>query len=176
METISILKMKNFGISIEEDGNLTVLQKQGEGGAGIKHLHILENISDVGDGWEFSPLEGDTLTIPTIQNLKTSLLEATEQIGTLKMEYTISIPKGLNENNTARSEEFVDIPVQTLISLKRGNSHIIEFKTTIKNMAKNHRIRILFPTPFKADQILVNGHFGTLSRNIALPDSQQLAT
>jgi alpha-mannosidase len=160
-------------LTVEEDGTLTVVQKQGEEGLGIKHLHLLEDISDIGDGWEFAPIKDDIPVISKIQNLKSTLLEATEQIGTLQLEYCIQIPEGVMDNDAIRSPTLIDLNIVTLISLRRGNVPIIEFKTSLINVAKNHRLRVLFPTSFKADQITVNGHFGTLTRNITLPDDSK---
>ena len=119
----------------------------------------------------FLHLRRNTLTIPTIQNLKTSLLEATEQIGTLKMEYTISIPKGLNENNTARSETR-GYSSSNFDMVKRGNSHIIKFRPQLRIWQKIIVFEYFSRLHSKLIEFLVNGHFGTLSRNIALPDSR----
>jgi len=106
-------------------------------------------------------------------HFKTEILEATEHIGTLKITYCIQIPEALTEEKIQRSESMVEIPCTTLISLRRGNSPLVEFKTTMINKAKNHRMRVLFPTPIQTEKIWINGHFGTFTRKIALPDGSK---
>ena len=139
-----------------------------------KNLHAFKDEADVGDGWEFIGLKEDiTSNINSFGELvKIELLEASDFRGIIKMDKILKVPSNLTEDLKNRQDNLVEIPITTYISIRKGNDPIIRFKTILTNNAKDHRLRLLFPTKFTTNEINVNGHFGITTRKITLPDGK----
>jgi alpha-mannosidase len=62
------------------------------------------------------------------------------------------------------------VPITTRVSLTPGVRRV-EFETTVDNRAKDHRLRVHFPTPIITDRSWAGSHFDVVERPIALPTS-----
>jgi alpha-mannosidase len=83
---------------------------------------------------------------------------------TLEIGLLLRVPRSLAEGDrSARSPELVDLPITTRASLTPG-VHRIDFATTLDNQARDHRLRVLFPTPFATDRAWAEGHFDVIER------------
>lgn len=160
-------------VVIEENGAISITLKNGEKEYAWKNIHLLGSISDVGDGWEFAPISGDKELILQPFDIHSQLMEATEHVGTLKITFCVKIPEGVNSDKTARSTSLIVIPMTLLLTLQKGDDPVIYGKLSMKNMARNHRLRLLLPTQLKAEEIAVNGHFGVIYRKIKGPDGSK---
>ena len=56
------------------------------------------------------------------------------------------VPKSLAASRKARTKDTVAFPITTLVRLAAGVDRI-EFRTTVRNHAKDHRLRVVFPAP-----------------------------
>jgi 2-O-(6-phospho-alpha-D-mannosyl)-D-glycerate hydrolase len=139
----------------------------------FKQLHVFEDYADVGDGWEFVSIPEEKPIISTGSDIKTYLIEASDFEGVIETSRVITIPNCAKEDNSSRSDEMVNIPVKTRITIEKGMHPVIKFKTTIKNLAKDHRLRLLLPTNLKTNTIAVNGHFGVLERSVIPPENKK---
>jgi alpha-mannosidase/mannosylglycerate hydrolase len=92
--------------------------------------------------------------------------------GTLQCRFRVRtvlrVPAEFKFDRMVRAEEFTNLVVDNLITLRRGSDRL-EINTTVKNFAKDHRLRVLFPTGVKADTYLADGAFDVVERDIALP-------
>jgi alpha-mannosidase/mannosylglycerate hydrolase len=68
-----------------------------------------------------------------------------------------------------RSEELVEMEIDTVIRLRPGARHL-DVETTIHNNAGDHRVRVLFPTAVQAETFLTDSAFDVVERDIALAE------
>jgi alpha-mannosidase len=54
----------------------------------------------------------------------------------------------------------------------RANSARVDVRTTIENRARDHRLRVCFPSDLETDVASADGHFDVLTRPIALPETE----
>jgi mannosylglycerate hydrolase len=88
---------------------------------------------------------------------------------TLEIRMTYSLPSSLTEDRQGRSDDRVDCEFITRISLYPDVPRV-DIETEIDNQAKDHRLRVHFPTAIRADRSRAEQHFGVVSRPIGVPE------
>lgn len=61
------------------------------------------------------------------------------------------------------------MPIQSRISLLPGVPRV-DIRTTVKNAAKDHRLRVHFPAPFRVAKAHYDGHFEVIQRPVGVPE------
>jgi len=84
-------------------------------------------------------------------------------VKTLSIAHRVQVPASLAEDGRGRSREMVELPVRTLVKLRVGSPYV-ELLTTLDNRARDHRVRVLFPSGLDTDAIHADGHFALSSR------------
>ncbi len=88
---------------------------------------------------------------------------------TFRVRTTMMVPREFVAADTmARSNEFVPMVLDNLVSLRPGQAYV-EIQTTVDNTADDHRVRVLFPSGTKTDTFLTDTAFDVVERPIALP-------
>lgn len=126
------------------DGTLTVTEKAS--GISYTGLHRFQDGGDIGDLYNWAPPTADTLisdvsAAPTIELLQADILRATLRITT-----HLRLPVSCSADRQERSSELVDCPIISEITLVSGGQ-TVQIHTTVTNRARDHRLRVLFPTP-----------------------------
>jgi alpha-mannosidase len=80
-----------------------------------------------------------------------------------------SLPASLTPERQGRSEERADCQITTQVSLYPCVPRI-DIETEVENTAKDHRLRVHFPTGRRAERSRAEQHFGVVSRPIGVPD------
>lgn len=125
--------------TIEADGTLTIEDKIKN--ITYKNMHKIEDIADVGDTYNFSPIIGD-------QALKTELIGCKIKFhgknrAILEIEYKINIPKK-SDQIRSKSNFLHKIKTQIILDAK---SPILKFKTKFKNKSNDHLLQVKFELP-----------------------------
>jgi alpha-mannosidase len=85
-----------------------------------------------------------------------------------RIRYHLQLPEGLADDRTRRSEETVPYQIATEVWLGAGERRL-EFVTRVNNTARDHRLRVLFPTPIRTDMVHADGHFDVVTRPMVQP-------
>ncbi len=114
------------------------------------NLHVFEDTGDTGDEYTYCPPAQDScVTTQDTPNTRISILEAGPITSSILISTRINVPKEILANRRRRSSQIVTIPIQSLITVS-AYSPRVDIQTTLINMAKDHRLRILFPTNLNA--------------------------
>jgi alpha-mannosidase len=105
----------------------------------------------------------------TGRNLTISVGENTPIKAVIHIEQTLCVPARLNEQRNARSETQAVIGISTDVILHSGCDWV-EFKTHIDNTARDHRLRVAFPTDIQSDHAFAGQPFDVVMRPVQ-PDS-----
>ncbi|HNT33797.1 MAG TPA: glycoside hydrolase family 38 C-terminal domain-containing protein, partial [bacterium] len=166
------LENEFFRLSVNKNGTLKVEDKSTR--KVYPSLHLIEDIEDVGDEYDYSPLPQEaTETFLSTKCGTVSSVKVLEDLGfkaTLGIEQTLRIPKEVTPKRK-RSSAKVAVSVKTLVSLSAG-SRRIDFTTTINNTAEDHRMRVLFPTGICSDKVYAAGKFDVLERSLNVPKGE----
>ncbi len=168
------LTIENEWLSVSLDrleGTLTVFDKRtGRSFAGLNHFR---DGGDRGDAYNHCPPTRDTLiAFPT-----NTPLPAQRIVGpvtqTLEILQIYRLPQSLAPDGDARqvfAAQFVPVSIHTSLRLVRGVPRV-DVEVNISNNARDHRLRVHFPTGIMTHEALFDGHYEVVRRPLALPDA-----
>jgi alpha-mannosidase len=150
-------------VEVAADGSLTVTELAG--GARHERLLAFEDEPDTGDLYTFCPIDG--VPIWRAERPATLVLSAGPVVWELELIHEGSLPAGLDEDLRPRSEA-VPLWIRTTVRIVRGSDRV-EFRTTVDNAARDHRLRVTFPIPERVDQVRAEGQFAVVHRPLIPP-------
>ncbi|NBA62567.1 MULTISPECIES: alpha-mannosidase [Enterococcus] len=163
-------------VSIEQNGTLTLLDKTT--GQEFEELLTFEDVGDIGNEYIFKQPENEKAILSKDQPTSTvEIIKDTSEIAQIKLTQTIDIPisadarlekeqqmvREFRFRQAQRAKETKPLTITTLITL-RVESKKIDFKTTIDNQMKDHRLRVLFPTKLHVEQHEADSIFEVAAR------------
>lgn len=147
-----------------DDGTFTVRF----GKTAFKGICGIEDRGDRGDTYDFDPVgENDYL-------LKEVTIERREHecgLKNLLVRRVLSLPAGLTPERGRRSENRCNMVLETEACLAAGLPRL-DLTVKYENAARDHRLRLLFPTGAPVSQFFAASTFDTVRRQTALPDDQ----
>lgn len=152
-------------VEVGPDGTLAVTARA----TGRRFDGLLELLDDgdAGDEYGFGPLPGDGA-------LSSRTAEWTVRPGaepySLLARATLSVPGSVTRERTARAADPVDLPVAVVVRLPPGADRV-DVEVTVDNQARDHRLRLRFPTGTGARSSLAESAYGLVHRAHELPDS-----
>ncbi len=137
-------------VSCNNDGTLNVTDKIS--GKVYNSIGALEDMADNGDEYNYSFLKGDKPLTTKGKGAKAdvSVLTKNSVQTTFIIKLTWELPKSLTDKRDARSDELLTLPIITKVTLTAGDP-VLRFETSVRNVCKDHRIRVLFPTDINTD-------------------------
>jgi len=150
-------------MAVDSDGTLTVIDKETEevytGGM------IFEDGGDFGDGWNYRKPLKDTVVMSIGSQAQVSLVETGPVRATFKVDTLLTVQASMNPNGRERSTETVDIPISSYVSLAKG-SRRVDIVTHVDNSARDHRLRVLFPSGVEAEVSNAESLFDVVTRPV----------
>ncbi len=154
-----------------ENGMVDIYDKRS--GIWYEGLHEIEDCGDAGTGWDHVYPEQDLriLSSQQVGNRARIRIEQTSPLSaTLHIAYRLRLPVGLSLDGRSRSKRLTSVQVKSMFRLDAGSKRV-ECKTIVNNTARNHRMRVLFPTGRKADVWFCDTAFDCVTRSIRLMDT-----
>ncbi len=170
--------MENQYISVKINKNGTVDVTDKVTGKTFSNMLMLEDTADVGNEYTYIPVKDDVPVYSGQRDAKIELVENSEFSAQYKISYDFTVPACQKYNaydgkefskyfvgrRKERSEELVDIPVEFYVTLSK-NAKRVDVKCNIDNKAKDHRLRVLFPTDLECTTHRVESVFEAATRN-----------
>ncbi|HEY3313445.1 MAG TPA: glycoside hydrolase family 38 C-terminal domain-containing protein [Anaerolineales bacterium] len=152
-----------FRVTVEATGTISIIDKRN--GTIYHGMNRFVDGGDCGDEYNYS---APTTNPQFTARLKHASIQRSPVRATLTVELSLSTAASLSVERKSRSHARAEIPITTEISLVHAAARI-EFHTRLENNARDHRLRVHFPTLFKADSSLHDGHFELVNRKIGIP-------
>lgn len=133
-------------ISIRHDGSFDLTDCSS--GTVYEKLGVLEDSGDAGDLYSHAKPENDMIRRSTESPVEITVTCDSKTAVAFRISCSMHIPEGLSDDGKTRSGRMTEMPVVTHIRLETG-SPIVKIDTYIRNTAKNHVLRALFPTNLK---------------------------
>jgi len=151
----------NLRVEIKKDGTLTILDKNTK--EVYKGLGYFEDSGDSGDEYNFSPPLGD---IALYSNGIVVQIKKEEEpfFVRFRVKKKFRVPEGLTKRRS-RSEKMVNLEIESLITLL-ATSRRVDVETVVVNKAKNHRLRVMFPTGIKSSSFVTHSKFDCIERRV----------
>ena len=162
--------IENELVKVEVAANGTVKVTDKRNGAVYDGLHLFEDIESVcGEYHHYTTPKPQVITGAGM-NARVALVEAGPVRATLKIEFDLLLPEGTTEDYQRRSAKMVPCPIATWVTVTHGSPRV-DFLTVVENNAKDHRLRVLFPTGIRTDRVHVEAPFEVVERKIVLPEA-----
>lgn len=140
-----------------------------ETGRRYEGLLLLEDEADIGEGWNHvSPVTNEVFTSYGSSAHISVVYDGPLQTR-IRIRNSLSIPHAIHPHETRRSEDFVTIEVTTFFELRK-NDPILRCRTVVNNRARDHRLRLLFPSGLQTEHFHTSTPFDFVKRNIKPPD------
>lgn len=134
------IESDRFRLQLSRDGTLTLLDKPS--GRRLEGLHALEDEPDRGDSYNFCPVEG-AAGWRSDQAVARVLTDGPD-VWELQLAVEAELPDALDGSGR------VMVSIVTVARLVRGCGRV-EFRTTVDNRARDHRLRVVFGLGDTAD-------------------------
>ncbi|TFF90843.1 MAG: hypothetical protein EU548_00965 [Promethearchaeota archaeon] len=163
-----------FKISVNSEGIISCLDK--ESGMNYENICELEDVGDWGDEYDYSPPENEendkkfTTSDASQVEISPYLDGATHK--TLKIKLLLKLPASLTPDRKGREKELIENPIELYISLYKDLKRL-DFRIKMDNQSKDHRIRALFSSNVRANQVYADGHFYVIPRDVELPEGKK---
>ncbi|MBA2304033.1 MAG: hypothetical protein H0W08_15555, partial [Acidobacteria bacterium] len=150
-------------ITVDPTGSAAVFDKRT--GKRYESCGELLDEGDVGDEYNYSPPIADrAVTTLDLRNVTVEATVAGPLRGELTVRGSLPVPQAATADRAARADATVDVPVTLRVRLDAG-SPCAEWRVTVDNQARDHRLRLLFPTGLRdVEETLSDTAFGTISR------------
>ena len=165
----SALRLENEFLAVQvepRDGTLSILHKPT--GLRLTGVNRFVDGGDRGDEYNYCPPERDTVVDAPCEKPVIRLVETGPARATLEIDLLYRVPEGLSPDRASRSPHHVVIPITTRVSLAAGVPRC-DIQTTVVNTARDHRLRVLVPTPIQTDHSFAEGHYDVVRRPLAIP-------
>ncbi|MFX1391545.1 MAG: alpha-mannosidase [Promethearchaeota archaeon] len=172
--TRNFLENEFYRVEITSEGFINVTDKKS--GIAYEKVCNFEDVGDWGDSYDFSgPKSNQTDLKFTTEDA--AVFERSVHIDgltqkTFKLRLNLKLPHSLTVDRYNRENWLVDNKITVYISLYK-NIKRIDFKIELENNSRDHRIRVLFPTKIKADEVHADGHFYVVPRMVDLPEADK---
>ncbi|HIV18710.1 MAG TPA: hypothetical protein IAC82_05335 [Candidatus Merdivicinus intestinigallinarum] len=143
-------------------------------GKTYRNLHLLEDRSDAGEGWNWRPVRYDSAVYGD-NALEQFQVTADGPFCTVwKLTYNVKLPHGLAADGMHRGEGEKFQRVTTWLTIPKDSVQLT-FRTVVENETENHRLRVLFPTELKTDCFYTRTPFDMTKWPVAHPDNRHHA-
>lgn len=162
----TFIENEHYRVEVGRNGTFTLVDK--DLGRSWPGLGLFEDTEDAGDLYTWSPApNGRTLTTAELI-AETALLESGPVRVTLEVRLRFPIPAALADHRLGRGYLKVELPLTMRISLIAGLRRL-ELEVETENVARDHRLRVLFPTGIQAGEVLVRDLLGLIARPVEPP-------
>lgn len=174
--TENVLENKYLKATINSDGTVDLFHK--ETGKIYRELLRFEDTGDTGHEYTYVPTVGESI-LSGDRPAKIELTKNEEYVTEYKVTVEMEIPESGDEatkrasthhypiferEESGRSDKLVTLTVTSYISLAKDGKRL-DVKTEVTNNAKDHRLRVLFPTGLDATTHKAESVFESVKRN-----------
>lgn len=152
-----------------DDGTLTLFDKRS--GRSFSGLNRYVDGGDRGDAYNYCPPTRDTI----IDIATNTPLHVERQVGvsaqSLSFLQIYRLPNELTPERNARlplAAQFAPMSIVTTLRIASGIPRV-DIEVDVTNGARDHRLRVHFPTGIITQEAFYDGHFEVVSRPVALP-------
>jgi mannosylglycerate hydrolase len=159
----NVLENEHLRVQIAANGTFSV-EEQASGQV-YRDLGYFEDGGDCGDGYNYShPLE-DRLQNSLGLAPQISRLGAGPAFQRYRIDYEWSLPESLDDLRRKRTETRVPCPVSVILSLAEGSPRL-DLQVTVDNHARDHRLRMIFPSDVNTQVSDASAQFDVVSHPV----------
>ncbi|PKL79030.1 MAG: hypothetical protein CVV27_02520 [Candidatus Melainabacteria bacterium HGW-Melainabacteria-1] len=145
-----------------ESGRIQIYRKEDQTWIGCLEGHFFLSEGDAGDSYNYSPPTADQICEISVTQVH---VEKQALAQTMYLNCQALVPARLQDDRASRAQVNVPLQIQSEITLYRGEDRV-HVRTRVLNQAQDHRLRLLWVTPFKSVRCWSGTAFGALEREV----------
>lgn len=146
-----------------ENGTIDIYDKVS--GKVYKGCNAFVDDGDAGDEYTYSPPQENKVYSLDPSTVKIEKVESGPTRYSIAISGVLNIPSEISPDRKSRSSNFVRNPITSIVSLYPGIKRV-DITTKVENNARDHRLRVLFPTGVKASFSWAEGPFSVDARPV----------
>lgn len=172
----NVLENDAMKVVVNEDGSYSLLDKKT--GRTYENLGCYEDTGDMGNEYIYIQDTGKQVISTKGRKAEVSCVERNAFRTVVEIRHKMMVPAGMGEELQRqremcidpytrvanRSLELVEMDVKTVLTLEKSAKGL-RVATTICNQAKDHRVRVIFPTGLHASTHMADSAFEVVRRN-----------
>ena len=172
----NVLENDAMKVVVNEDGSYSLLDKKT--GRTYENLGCYEDTGDMGNEYIYIQDTGKQVISTKGRKAEVSCVERNAFRTVVEIRHKMMVPSGMDEELQRqremcidpytrvanRSFELVEMDVKTVLTLEKSAKGL-RVATTICNQAKDHRVRVIFPTGLHASTHMADSAFEVVRRN-----------
>jgi len=159
----NIMENEFLKVKINANGALTITDKRT--GRIYRNVNVFEDSGDAGDEYNYSPPKEDKVITSGKDRASVRLLARGPVAATFRVDLRMALPKELVKSRERRSAKETVCPITSFVTLYPKIPRV-DIKTVVQNNAKDHRLRVLFPTGLKTEFSYAEEHFDVVKRPV----------
>lgn len=165
------IENQKIKVDILSNGSFVLTDKIS--GRSYKGLGVFEDSGDAGDEYDYSYPEKDTIITSRGVKAEIKFIETSNARASAKIKMVLKIPEALTPDRKKRTSAQVDLPIATILTVDADSSSV-SCRTEIKNTAKDHRVRALFPADINTEYSFAGSAFDIVKNPISKKDYDNL--
>ncbi|MGF1529749.1 MAG: glycoside hydrolase family 38 C-terminal domain-containing protein [Puniceicoccaceae bacterium] len=163
------MENEHLSVTLDPNGTLAIYEKAS--GRAFHGLNSFESDADIGDGWYHGPILNQRDMVGGSFPTRIELLADTPLMTRFMVYREIAVPQAFDSANAARSSDYSPLVIESVVTLRAGAAWV-DIVTRVKNAARDHRLRAIFPTGINAQRYFADSPFDVVERPISLrPDN-----
>lgn len=154
------IKNSKLQVYIEDDGSLSI--KDLVRNRSFNRLHLIEDRADIGDTYNFVPIESDKPLRAKLKN--TQIIQEGCLQSALRLTYKLDIPVCTDEVKQLRSGSLINHELTVDISLQAESSRL-EFNMEWENCSKDHILQLRFKLPEPVTSTVSEDNLGLIKQS-----------
>ena len=152
--------------SVNTDGTASLLEKNTS--KTYESLFLYEDTGDAGDGWTRGQLVNDIVFKTPGNRVAVAVVEDGPLRTVFRVERELDLPRNLDRRSRWRSEDRTCLRIVDMMYVDK-NAPFVRIRTRVENSIKDHRLRVLFPTPIRTEKSYAETPFAIVERPIDIP-------
>jgi hypothetical protein len=160
-------RLENAWLRVTLDSRVGTLNLEDKwGGRTFSGLAAWEDGGDAGDEYTYSPPQQDQFFGLEPKSIAVEWLRYDVLEQSFRLEGILRLPASLSEDRKGRSADRVACPVALTVTL-HADSPFLELSATVTNRARDHRLRMRFPTGIDAETASAESLYSVEARGTA---------
>ena len=163
----AVISNSKIEVTIQENGTFDLLHKAT--GQVYKGMGLIEESGDAGDEYNYSYPDVDKYLYANEQEVAIEYTVTDGHQVVVSVAIDMVVPIAGTKNRKAREEATTIMPIRSTYTIE-SDADVVKVKTVIRNTAKDHIVRVLFPTGIEADKSYAGSPFDVVERPIVIED------
>ncbi len=156
----------HLAFTIQDDGGITLTHR--ETGTTYPGLHHFYDVDDAGDTYSCCPCPNSQTFTTEGTPAQIERTAAGPNLVQFRVRRVLRIPAALTQDWQRRQRRRVPLSLDSTLTLYRDRPGLY-IQTRIDNRAKDHKLTVVFPTPWNPPHAHVDAAFQVSARQIDLP-------